>query len=136
MKGTCSIIGLITSLILVISIGCKKDNVKSTGFDLKQLKGGTWVEYSRQNPYYTPSMKFRFFNDSNVTYTYLSSIYPTVKYDSLANGKWKLFQPDTLRFYNASGNGYGGFRVIKITDTILYTKIMNYGDTTLFKRQY
>jgi hypothetical protein len=134
MKINLSLFTLVFSLLLVILFGCSKNNATSSGSDLSKLKGGTWEEYKRNTPGFVATMKFRFFNDSNLTYSWATGFSP-VKYDSMSNGTWRLIQPDTLRFYPSTGGAsYGSFRLLQITDTMLYTRIYGYGDTTLFKR--
>jgi len=134
MKSIVSIVGVTAILLLVILMGCTKENANPTGkFD--QLKGGNWIEYRRNDPSFIGTMKFRFFGDSSVSYTFISQYSPTIKYDSIPNATWRLFQPDTLRFYRpTNGAVFGTVRVLQITDTVLYTKIQGYGDSTLFKR--
>ena len=133
MKSIVTIIGGIALLLSVIVMGCSKDNANPTD-KYNDLKGGTWLEYRRNDPAFIGTMKFRFYGDSTLTYTFISG-YSPIRWDSIPNATWRSFQPDTIRFYRpTNGAVFGTVRVLQITDTVLYTKIQGYGDSTLFKR--
>ena len=135
MKHSVLNIVLIFGLLLIITPACRKDSVNNRSvYNLELLKGGTWLEYKPDDMSFVPSMKFRFYGDSRVTFSYLTSVYPSVKYDSLPNGNWKFIYPDTLRLYDRPGNFYGNFKILKLDESTLYTKMTGYSDNTWFKR--
>ncbi len=136
MKHTILNIILIFGLLILIAPACNKENVNNNprAFNLELLKGGTWLEYKPDDKSFTPSMKFRFYGDSRITFSYLTSVYPSVKYDSLPNGNWKFIYPDTLRLYDRPGNFYGNFKILKLDESTLCTKMTGYADNTWFIR--
>ena len=114
---------------------CKKDKapVDNLPFDRQLLKGGTWMDY--QNSSSSCTMKFRFYGNTNVTYSFRTAVYPSLKYDSFPGGRWEFIQPDTLRLYDRSWNCYGYLQVLGLSDTELRSRIPGNNDVIVFKKE-
>ena len=127
--------GAIFFFVFIVS-ACKKESPTKNPtcpFDLQLLKGGTWI--NNQNTSSQSTMKFRFYGTSNVTYTFRTAVYPSLKYDSFPNGKWELILPDTLRLYDRSWNYYGYLHILKLSNTELQSRLPGYNDTMVFTKE-
>jgi hypothetical protein len=122
-------------ILLFITTACRKDKVETIApaFDLQLLKGGTWSDV--QNSSSACNMRFRFYGNSNVTYTFRTASYPSLKYDSFPNGRYELILPDTLRLYDRSWNYYGYIQVVNLTSTELHSRMPGYTDIMIFKKE-
>ena len=127
---TCALI--FTTIILC---ACKKENAETNApeFDMQMLKGGTWSDM--QNASSSCTMKFRFYGNTNVTYTFRTALYPALKYDSFPNGRYEFVYPDTLRLYDRSWNYYGYIQVINLSNTELRSRMPGYHDVLVLKKE-
>ena len=126
-------ISIVASLLITI-VACKKEATppNKPAFDFELLKGGTWIDY--QSPSVS-TMKFRFYGNDRVTYSFRTAVYPSLKYDSFPNGKWEFVYPDTLRLYDHSWNCYGYLQVLSLSKEELRTKMQGYNDLMIFKKE-
>ena len=122
-------------LLVFILSACKKETAESkeAAFDLQLLNGGTWS--NSQNSASVATMKFRFYGNSNVTYSFRTAVYPSLKYDSFPQGRYEFIQPDTLRLYDRSWNCYGYLQVLSLTNTALQSRMPGYSDIIVFKKE-
>ena len=120
---------------LLFIVGCKKETttMKNPALDFELLKGGAWIDvHSSSAP---TTMKFRFYGDERVTYSFRTAVYPSLKYDSFPNGRWEFVYPDTLRLYDHSWNCYGYLQVLSLSKEELRTKMQGYNDLMIFKKE-
>ena len=126
-------ISIAVSLLFIF--GCKKETTpkQNPAFNFELLKGGTWIDF--QNPSSITAMKFRFYGDERVTYSFRTAVYPSLKYDSFPNGRWEFVYPDTLRLYDHSWNCYGYLQLLNLSATELRSRVQGYNDVIVFKKE-
>ena len=125
---------VVASLLFTV-FACKKETTTQpkSAFDFELLKGGTWIDF--HNGSSPTTMKFRFYGDERVTYSFRTAVYPSLKYDSFPNGKWEFVYPDTLRLYDHSWNCYGYLQVLSLSGEELRSKMQGYNDIIIFKKE-
>lgn len=134
MRPKLLVIACVGSCIFAI-IACNKETSppKKAAFDFELLKGGTWIDYQSNSS--LSAMKFRFYGEDRVTYSFRTAVYPSLKYDSFPNGKWEFIYPDTLRLYDHSWNCYGYIQVLNLTNTELHSRMPGYADVLVLKKE-
>jgi len=135
MRSKLHVATYIAASLFFIIIACKKESTpkKNAAFDFELLKGSTWIDF--QNASSPSVMKFRFYGDDRVTYSFRTAVYPALKYDSFPNGRWEYIYPDTLRLYDHSWNCYGYLQVLSLSSGELRSKMPGYSDIIVFKRE-